>query len=232
MLFSRNAAAKQRRPAMAGIVGGTASALGGGKFANGAFTAAFQHLLNAEMADDRDIPKAILPKETGSELNATTNVAIGHDGSPTAYAPPGSGLRGDDFLANAGGYPPSKNVVAYDNGKPLLNEEGYYVCKTSLHHGPANLQSSYVDSRNTPYIALGRNVKLGLSQLGGTKGNLGKYVVIENVINKTSVRAVIADSRESNIKGIEISAAAARMLSIGYNRRGVTTNQYIQAYYE
>jgi hypothetical protein len=33
---------------MAGVVGGTASALGGGKFANGAFTAAFQHLLNAE----------------------------------------------------------------------------------------------------------------------------------------------------------------------------------------
>jgi len=37
------------RTAVAGIVGGTASALGGGKFANGAYTAAFQHLLNAEM---------------------------------------------------------------------------------------------------------------------------------------------------------------------------------------
>ncbi len=39
------------RTAMAGIVGGTASALGGGKFSNGAWTAAFQHLLNAEMAE-------------------------------------------------------------------------------------------------------------------------------------------------------------------------------------
>ena len=36
------------RTAIAGVVGGTASALGGGKFANGAYTAAFQHLLNAE----------------------------------------------------------------------------------------------------------------------------------------------------------------------------------------
>lgn len=36
------------RTAVAGIVGGTASAIGGGKFANGAFTAAFQHYLNAE----------------------------------------------------------------------------------------------------------------------------------------------------------------------------------------
>jgi hypothetical protein len=37
------------RTIRAGIVGGTASALGGGKFANGAWTASFQHLLNAEL---------------------------------------------------------------------------------------------------------------------------------------------------------------------------------------
>jgi hypothetical protein len=37
------------RTAVAGIIGGTASALGAGKFANGAWTAAFQHLLNAEL---------------------------------------------------------------------------------------------------------------------------------------------------------------------------------------
>ncbi|MEO7097751.1 MAG: RHS repeat-associated core domain-containing protein [Luteolibacter sp.] len=36
------------RTAAAGIIGGTASSLGGGKFANGAYTAAFQHYLNAE----------------------------------------------------------------------------------------------------------------------------------------------------------------------------------------
>jgi RHS repeat-associated protein len=36
------------RTAVAGIIGGTASALGAGKFANGAWTAAFQHLLNNE----------------------------------------------------------------------------------------------------------------------------------------------------------------------------------------
>ena len=38
------------RTTIAGIVGGTASVLGGGKFANGAYTAAFQHLVNAEAA--------------------------------------------------------------------------------------------------------------------------------------------------------------------------------------
>jgi hypothetical protein len=52
------------RSAIASTVGGTASVIGGGKFANGAFTAAFQHLLNAEMRDPNggwsdDPPKAI-----------------------------------------------------------------------------------------------------------------------------------------------------------------------------
>ena len=37
------------RTVRASIVGGTASVLGGGKFANGAYTAAFQHLLNEEL---------------------------------------------------------------------------------------------------------------------------------------------------------------------------------------
>lgn len=36
------------RTAIAGVVGGTASMIGGGKFANGFYTAAFQHLLNFE----------------------------------------------------------------------------------------------------------------------------------------------------------------------------------------
>jgi uncharacterized protein (TIGR02594 family) len=37
------------RTALAATIGGTASALGGGKFANGAYTAAMQHLFNEEM---------------------------------------------------------------------------------------------------------------------------------------------------------------------------------------
>lgn len=45
------------RTAAAAIIGGTASALGGGKFANGAYTAAFQHLLNSEL---RPAPKRLL----------------------------------------------------------------------------------------------------------------------------------------------------------------------------
>ena len=36
------------RTTVAGVAGGTVSVIGGGKFANGAYTSAFQHLLNAE----------------------------------------------------------------------------------------------------------------------------------------------------------------------------------------
>lgn len=44
----------ERRTITAAAIGGTASALGGGKFANGAATAAFQHLLNAETGRSSD----------------------------------------------------------------------------------------------------------------------------------------------------------------------------------
>jgi hypothetical protein len=40
------------RTTIAAVVGGTASAIGGGKFANGAQTAAFAHLLNAELSEE------------------------------------------------------------------------------------------------------------------------------------------------------------------------------------
>lgn len=45
---NRDYSAIAARTTFAAVVGGTASALGGGKFANGAVTSAFQHLFNAE----------------------------------------------------------------------------------------------------------------------------------------------------------------------------------------
>jgi hypothetical protein len=80
MSFSRNAAAKQRRPAMAGIVGGTASALGGGKFANGAFTAAFQHLLNHENGMSKaDQDAADYEASTGEKVSWLTKLFMNHE---------------------------------------------------------------------------------------------------------------------------------------------------------
>ena len=59
------------RTAASAIIGGTASALGGGKFANGAYTAAFQHLLNheavAKAESSFEIERAI-PVETDDPM--------------------------------------------------------------------------------------------------------------------------------------------------------------------
>ena len=58
---SSGAAGVIARTLIAGVVGGTATALSGGKFANGAYTAAFQHLLNQEM-------RRVIMKATPSTL--------------------------------------------------------------------------------------------------------------------------------------------------------------------
>jgi uncharacterized protein (TIGR02594 family) len=50
------------RTAIAGIVGGTTAAIGGGKFANGAVTASFQHLANAEAIRSRAYAEDFLNK--------------------------------------------------------------------------------------------------------------------------------------------------------------------------
>ncbi len=62
------------RTMIAGIVGGTASALGGGKFANGAWTAAFQHLLNAEVGK---VSKGVL-SGLGNGLNKASRTPLGY----------------------------------------------------------------------------------------------------------------------------------------------------------
>ena len=44
-----------KRTIVAGAIGGIVSEVGGGKFANGAYTAAFQHLFNSEGFNPKDI---------------------------------------------------------------------------------------------------------------------------------------------------------------------------------
>ena len=56
------------------MVGGTASALGGGKFANGAYTAAFQHLLNAEAGPA--IRKGMLYLHNPNDANAARDMNL------------------------------------------------------------------------------------------------------------------------------------------------------------
>jgi hypothetical protein len=55
------------RTAMAATIGGTASALAGGKFANGAVTSAFQHLFNAEAVKAQKVAVILVEGELAAE---------------------------------------------------------------------------------------------------------------------------------------------------------------------
>jgi hypothetical protein len=63
------------RTIRASIIGGSASALGGGKFANGAYTAAFQHLLNQEVKEIAKIVIAYNGNDPGTP--GSTSIANG-----------------------------------------------------------------------------------------------------------------------------------------------------------
>jgi hypothetical protein len=65
------------RTIRASVIGGSASALGGGKFANGAYTAAFQHLLNEEVKEIAKIVIAYNGNDPGTPGSA--GIANGKD---------------------------------------------------------------------------------------------------------------------------------------------------------
>jgi hypothetical protein len=66
------------RTAIASAVGGTASVIGGGKFANGAWTAAFQHLVNAE-AMSKDEAIRYMENSTGEKLSWLAKFFFKHE---------------------------------------------------------------------------------------------------------------------------------------------------------
>lgn len=57
-------------------------------------------------------------------------MTIDADGGRRTYAPPGSGLKALDYLANAG-YPGNWWGLVTVNGKPVIAKSGYYVSPTS-----------------------------------------------------------------------------------------------------
>ncbi len=79
------------RTIRASIVGGSASALGGGKFANGAYTAAFQHLLNEEFKNLAEKRAWLSSGKTGANLEVADNPSA--DGSAPWFADLPHGAR-------------------------------------------------------------------------------------------------------------------------------------------
>lgn len=92
------------------------------------------------------------------------------DGAPNAYHPLDDRLALDDIVAGEGkregGKPngkliklPSKDIVAYKNGKPFIQTtgpyKGFFVAMTSRSHGGSETDpGNYVDARKIQYVVI------------------------------------------------------------------------------
>lgn len=147
---------------------------------------------------------------------------IDFDGSPTAYAPTGSGLPTQDFLGNAG-HPGNWWALVTDNGKkdgnPIINTQtGYYVSTTAWGNTRKDGSREYVNSDIIPYVAI--------TQEDREKRNIkyGDFVLLTNDQTGVQTWAIAADYAGGKIernRHSEVSAAAARALGIDFVKRGI-----------
>lgn len=160
-------------------------------------------------------------------------MAIDADGSPRAYAPPESGLKGEDYLANAGSSGNWWGVVT-DTGKkdgaPVVQRggapaPGFYVSATSLVDPTRGRTDPlrYVDSSRVPFLALGKDI---LASMGGALGDLAWVV---NTRSGLSSPAIVADIAPKGHHG-EGSMALAGALGINQSPRNGGTDAEIVAY--
>jgi hypothetical protein len=153
------------RTIVAGIVGGTASALGGGKFANGAWTAAFQHLLNAELPNMKKGTTLVVMGQADKsrsgpglfELAAQTYLKS----DPTAnmvYAESGEAFL-EAVTAHYQKYGPISKMVVFAHGSThaLYFSVGAgtssFYCGNNCHSGTLGRGGAYLSSLNPRFFA-------------------------------------------------------------------------------
>lgn len=170
---------------------------------------------------DLKTPSEILVIDPSTEKVDPTNfspvkrigeAAIDRDGSPHGYMPNDVGsekmANGLDRKGKPVGFLPEKK-----------NALGGLVSTTGWQRGPSERQSSYVDARRVPYVAMPASYFKGEN-----RGKYGDFVQLTNKTTKKKIWAVVADSRGSNNKGIEMSEAAATALGVEFNAKGTTKN--------
>lgn len=69
--------------------------------------------------------------EDDGSVTFVAGMTIDGDGGRTTYAPPGSGLKGLDYLANAGSPGNWYGLVTNSQGIPLVAKSGYYISPTT-----------------------------------------------------------------------------------------------------
>ncbi len=176
------AAAIMARTAIAAVVGGTVSKLTGGKFANGAVTAAFVHLFNAEMGDR--IKRGWRSFKAGVEsVFNHAKVTIGHTVA-FHYSGACSAMTGSsecaavyqivrDDAGRIGGA-----LFDYFNDDQIRSEVNDAIFKAWGYAQGSDFAQGYVTGR---YAA-----SFGISQLGGV---YGKAFVAFLVVPGSALRA-------------------------------------------
>jgi hypothetical protein len=168
------------------MVGGTASSLGGGKFANGAWSAAFQHLVNNEAhrkprgAWTKEQAIAELEKD-GHEFNWFERLMFKHEGFGDIVENTGQAVMGAAD-ANSGGINKLAREAIYGDTYEDKNS-GYYKGGRVAGHALSAAQVgggvTYLSRSGLTKLAnhtmLGRkNVLFGRAWDGGVKGLLNK----------------------------------------------------------
>lgn len=154
----------------------------------------------------------------------TAGLAVDADGAPNAYAPPGSGLKPLDALANAGRPGNWWGIVTHTgrpDGIPIIQTAsdpapGYYVSTTSLidRSRPRRDPRRYVDSTRVPYLAIPPEIL----RLGVKLGDVAHVAYKDR-----SSPAVVADVGPRGKIGEGSIALAVALGLDGSPRRGGTS---------
>jgi len=153
--------------------------------------------------------RGVVPyKNVGNAYAFTTKMSIDADGSPHAYAMPGSGNKGLDYWRSV--YNESTGaidgVILDSEGNPVEND-GYCISPTSLVDATKENddQSKYVDSEKIPYFVLPE---------GGFNGaELGDIGIIYNKETGKYTCAVFGDEGPIGFLG-EASIATAKAIGV------------------
>jgi hypothetical protein len=146
-------------------------------------------------------------------------ITIDADGSPRAYAPAGSGLRGLDHLANAGRPGNWWGIATSEHGPYIQGEDdprpGFYVSTTSYQRRGFDLHDPrrYLDSEQVPFIVVPAQLRRMVAPIV-----LGCRALVTDLHTGKEVAAIVGDFGPATHLG-EGSIALALELGINADPR-------------
>lgn len=157
-----------------------------------------------------------------------SHMNVDADGGPHAYAPAGSGLEGNDYLANAGSPGNWWGIATNSQGTPYIQTDsdpapGYYVSTTALEDSSKATRdpARYVNAETIPFVVIPSTPHFGIV--------LGDVGFGFNLATGDSTAFVVGDIGPSYQIG-EASIAFAKNLNIDSNAKSGGTDSNIIGY--